>query len=262
MITLKTLVGAILIAGALATPVVAQSETPGDDGNQRAAHIFSNFPNRYLLMPHDLKRWHTALHFQNIQRAVTIGTAKKNVKIRRLTVHLGFDILDWLTIYGAIGMNEFSAELATRDDRGSSEETWTAGVQLRLIEYYLLGGGELEDRLVVDINVRMIDVTSVVNSRDVEWDQTEATLRFGFVNEVDGGGRGFSPNEIMIWVGPVTSSIDGNFSIGSSSEIQEQDDLGFAGGIDVRFNRHASLVWDAQLYDEKITHDVGLKFNF
>ncbi|MDA0323421.1 MAG: hypothetical protein O2923_12005 [Verrucomicrobia bacterium] len=261
MTTLKPLVGAGLIAAALATSVVAQSETPSDDGNQRAAHIFSNFPNRYLLMPHDLKRWHTALHFQNIQRAVTIGTAKENVKIRRMTAHLGVDILDWLTIYGAIGMNEFSAELATRDSRGSSEETWTAGLQLRLIEYYLLGGGELEDRLVVDINARIIDVTSAVDSRDVEWEQTEATLRFGLVNEIDED-RGFVPEEIMIWVGPVTSSIEGNLGSGRSSEIQEQDNLGFAGGIDVRFNRHASLVWDAQLYDEKITHDVGLKFNF
>lgn len=261
MRTPRTLAVAALSAVTLLGPALAQVEESTVEPERKAAVLFSNGSKRHLLSPYDLGRWTASVNLQNIQREVLMGLAEENVKIRRYTGEIGIDLFPWLTVYGAAGLNEFSAELATGDDRGDTEETWGAGIKARLVEYYLLGGADLEDKFVLDVHARYIDITSEVGARDLEWEQTEVMLRLGIVNEIDGD-RGYSPEEITVWLGPVSSTIEGEISGGRTDEIEEADDIGFAAGIDVRFTKNASLVWDAQLYDEKLTQNLGLTFHF
>lgn len=251
-----------MLCALTAGPARAQNDDPPDEAAPgRATKIYKNYPHNYLKTPDSLDRWSVAAIFQNVQREVRIGALEQNIKIRRYVGQVGVNLFEWITIYMEGGSVQLSREFTSADDREKIEGTWSVGTQIRLLEHSFIHPMLIEDRVSIEADVSYSEFTSGFLGSELDWEEFTTRLTVSLINDVDGT-RGYSPEEVRIFAGPIFSTIQGTYHTFGSPELSEVDDVGFAGGIDIMFTRHCSLIWAAEIYDSKVTQGLGVYFDF
>jgi hypothetical protein len=221
---------------------------------------YSNLPESYLTEPHDMSRWSIGVMAQNAQREIEIEiSGLESIKIHHYYFRVGYELADWITLLGSIGLSEFAPE--TSGDFDSTDTAWSVGAAFRLLEHWILGIRRYEDRFSIDASVQYTSLEGEFRNRDMELQELAASVTLSFINELETD-KWILLDEIRLFMGPIYSDIEGTVATATERAVDEEDKVGFVAGLDLLLNRHTSFIWEIQIFEEKLSHGGGIIFNF
>ena len=176
--------------------------------------------------------------------------------VRHLYSSIGYDIRPWLTVEGGIGQSDLSSDGDTRD----SDLEWMGGLQFRLMDYMLVEPPIGDDTywFGLDGHVQYTGSQSEGGQGDIDWAEWFGSLtaslttrpeRYGFMDR------------ITLYFGPAYSMIRGKESGGFGRDIEEDQAIGFIGGLVFVPSDNISIKLEAQQFDEtSIGASIGFHF--
>jgi len=244
----------ILVVSAMLAALVA---TPAS----AAPYGHSDTAEHYLYRPADLTQWSLGLLYSYSQRDIRYGATTERLRTTKQMVRVGADIFPWLTLHGAAGAGEFSNEVGPEND--DVDSSYTVGAQMRLLEYWLLEPRSNEDRFTIEASVSYTETegphfVAGRGTRELSYEEIQAGLTLSWVNEIQNT-KFIHPWSSRLYLGPLFSVVEGSHG---STDIEEVDDNGMVIGLDIRFTRYMSFLFEGQWWDDYVSQSAGLVFNF
>jgi hypothetical protein len=164
--------------------------------------------------------------------------------------YVAIDLLRWVTVYGAYGVNEIEFDNQQTSD---SESTWAVGLRLNLMDRDILAPFTMEDRIRLSVAVEWQDSETAYAASQLEWSELTASATIGILNEISGS-KMVWPEAIELFAGPVYSSIQ-------ADELEEDDDIGYTVGLAFYINEAVTLTGEFQnLGSAEFLGGVNLQF--
>ncbi len=190
----------------------------------------------YLVEARDLGDFHGGVYVRGHERDLK-GTT---MDVNRIAAFLGYDLLNWFSIYGLVGYSQMKLEndFSWTDEEGAIE--WGFGAWANLIDHDALDFNELCDRFRIQAAAQY----SVIDNDRVTYGEFSANITFGIVNEVQGAKK-FWPENIALYAGPCLNIVH------CDDYDQERDDeLGMVFGLDVQLSRRVSFGGSIEVYQD------------
>lgn len=213
----------------------------------QAGTIPGSMPRETLTYSKSLDRFSITEGFEVIRRKVDIdgGFGEMTLDAACAYVLLGFDILDWFTLFGTVGAAE--AEIAdagtTIADFDSADLKWSVGANANLWRYDLKDpdfiAGRLSFRAVTEIARYSAEGTGC----DSYWYELSVAFPLGYEMFAD-----YGPHEpenvfsLAMYMGPGVSILDGSSDtpIGSR-DFDEAESLAIVGGLELYLSHNFSI---------------------
>jgi hypothetical protein len=154
----------------------------------------------------------------------------QRMKSRRLMAYVGYHLKPWLMTYVTGGKSR--TKFGEHSDYAGSEFEFGLGARLNLLDHDIMEPALFEDTVRIHAVCEHIMGSSDSDRRDVDWSELSAALTFSIVNEVDGN-KFFLPETVTLFAGPLYSSLH--------RDLEEDDDLGIVGGMEVFLNTRVSV---------------------
>lgn len=165
-------------------------------------------------------------------------------RIRHLYSAVGYDVLPWLTVEAGIGQSDLSSNGDTRD----SDLEWMGGAEFRLMDYMLIEPPVGDDTywFGIDGHVQYTGSQSEGLQGDLDWAEWFGSLtaslttrpeRYGFMDR------------ISLFFGPAYSVIRGKQSGGFGGDIEEDQAIGYVGGLVFVPSDNFTIKLGAQQFD-------------
>ena len=206
----------------------------------------------YLLQPWDTGNWSLSIGSERHRREIRDGFIKENYQLRSHKMSVGYNLQNWLTIFGTVG----GAEIKPGDnaDGDDSDTEIGYGMHARLFSKMIEDIVFVGDFLRVDATW----YTRNIEGDDLEWEETAFGGTLTLVNELEGRNHYLTPSAISVYAGPYFSSVEGK---GRFGDIEEEDDIMANIGITFHIGRGVSLNYDS-LVTEQTSHELALRFRF
>ena len=192
---LRWFVGMVLIGMGYVVP----GEASPRGGSNSAIDFFAGESNK--------DNWAGGLYFRGRERPVSIDEIDSTLDERRLLLHVGYHLADWLTAYGMAGIS--SGDLDSTLGNGDGDQfAYGFGLSADVFHH------EIQDPLLMEDSIRVnaavsYQASSVDGFRDTyDFNEVVGSLTISIVNEVSGSVL-YWPDSIALFAGPVYSRLVG-----------------------------------------------------
>ncbi len=206
----------------------------------------------HLFAAEDLEGLHLGAYY----RYSSFGTTSySDISHDNIALTLGYDVLDWVTVYAIAGSTDVKPGNNTFGDRGTAF-LYGIGAWANILDHDIISGLSCETRLRLTATAQFTAASPEIN--DVEYDYTETygALTLGILNELSGN-KSMWPDAIGVFVGPVYNNYD--------SDVVEStgDELGIAFGLDVYVSSRVGLSASYETYNgENEAMNFSLSYSF
>ena len=190
----------------------------------------------YLVEAKDLTPWHGGLYVRAHEREL------KDVKldVNRICAFLGYDVLDWATIYVLGGISGMKLENDLSWDKQDGADEWGVGAWFNLIDHDAMDFNELCDRFRIQAALQY----SYIDNDHVEYGEFSGYLTFGIVNEIRGT-KEFWPDNIALYAGPCVNIVECD-----DFDQANEDRIGLVFGLDCQLSRRVSFGGSVEVYQD------------
>jgi opacity protein-like surface antigen len=207
--------------------------------------------SHYLLAADNLNGWHLGGFYRYADRELDHGAYA--LKQNKFMVHLGHDVLSWLSIYAFLGTTTLEVEPGFGDRDPDLE--YGAGAWANLLDHDLLGNFALETRLRLQAIGQVSASSPEIDGREASYVEFYGALTLGVVNELIGN-KAYWPEAIGLFFGPVYNDI-------SSDDIDATGSaFGLTGGLDIYLTRDTTLSLSYEAFDSDKIYNAALNFRF
>lgn len=212
----------------------------------------SNMGIDYLLKNPGLSRLTAGGYAGSVERRLSLkGTASETViSSSRVYGYLGYDMTDWVNLYGILGSNQ--AEL-TGTPEADSERILGAGVSFNLLNRFVREPVPMENTFRINGDIRILATEANFFPNTISWQEITASLRFSLINFTEGN-KSFRPEAIALYAGPAFSMIE-------SSDVEATEEFGLTGGLEIFFYDSFSVDFNVERYEET-SMSAGVNFRF
>jgi opacity protein-like surface antigen len=206
----------------------------------------------YLVPAADLSKWSGGVVGRTRERDVTVNESSFEQTMKRTQgmVYLGYRVLPWLVTYGGLGAGWTKLDSG---DYGDMEIEFAGGLHANLLYHDIMAPTLLEDRIRIDAGCEYATAQTETTMDDLEWDEFSASLLFSVVNDVTGN-KLYAPESMAIYAGPIYSDLLGD-------EVDEEEALGLAAGLDVQATERVAVTLGVELFDaESIVLGVNVNY--
>ncbi|MDD5706748.1 MAG: hypothetical protein PHR35_12570 [Kiritimatiellae bacterium] len=207
----------------------------------------------YLLAAETLEPWHLGGFYRYQERELDDGmdTFVQN----KAAVHLGYDLLSWLSVYGTLGSTRVKIEPLADEDSDAAAE-YGAGIWANLLDHDLLGNLTMETRMRLQA-IGQISHASFddVQGDDVAYTEIYSALTLSLVTEVIGN-KNYWPDAVGLFAGPVYDTIE-------SDDIDDNgESIGIAIGLDLYITRNITISASYEAFETDGAINAGLNCRF
>jgi len=197
----------------------------------------NNTARDYLIRENQLTRWCGGVYVRFRDRDVTeSGRFYPFVmESRKIMAYVGVDPVRWLTVYATAGDHRIELNDSS-DDRNFA---FGGGVRFNLMDHDILDPTLFEDKIRLTAGCQYTVTDAEYAGEDITIGEFYASLFVSVVNDVVGN-KFYHPDSVALYAGPICSDLD-------SDELDEQENIGFAVGVEVFGSRNVSF-------------DVGLEY--
>lgn len=233
-ILFATLVGASLLIGSSLSASPRAAEASG-------AH--------YLLAAENLEGWHLGGFYRYSEREL----GHRDLSQNKYLLHVGYDLLDWVSVYGLIGSMTMKAKPSPWDSDTTAE--YGGGAWINLLDHDLLNGLNLETKVRLQALGQITAARPDLEGHSASYVEFYSSLTLNLVNELIGN-KYYWPEAIGIFGGPVLDKIKSDdFTVTGSK-------FGMVAGIDLYLSRATtlSLSYEAFSSDKAFNAAVNIRF--
>ncbi len=166
----------------------------------------------------------------------------------RVNAYLGYDVLDWLTIYGIGGGNESKIK---GTEGGDSETELGLGFRVNLLNHFIREPTPVEDAIRVNMGVEYVKSSFDNGFSSSDWREVTVALTLALVNHT-AGNKYYTPESIAVYAGPLYSAITGD-------DFETEDNMGLIAGLEVYITDTITLDLQVKHFEET---SVGGGVNF
>jgi len=205
----------------------------------------------FLQAAENLDSWHVGAYARTHERRVKQDSskAKTDIEINRGLIVIGYDVLPWLTVYGAIGGSDAEIDMTGESD---SAVEFGVGAWFNLLDHDTLSFLETLHRFRIQGTLQY----SMFSNDDITWGEFAGNVTFGLTNEIIGN-KTYWPDEITIYVGPAM-----NIVICDDYSVSSGNSFGLVAGLEMQVNKRAGIGVAFEKYsdDHAITGHVMVRF--
>ena len=205
----------------------------------------------FLQAAENLDSWHVGGYGRTHKRRVKEDSSKvkTDIEISRGLVVVGYDVLPWLTVYGAIGGSDADIKLTNESD---SAVELGVGAWFNLLDHDTLDFLETIHRFRIQGALQY----TVFSNDDITWNEIAGNVTFGLTNEIIGN-KTFWPHEITVYAGPAM-----NLVLCSDYKVSSSNSFGLVAGIETQINKRTGLGVAFEKYsdDHAITGHLMVRF--
>lgn len=191
----------------------------------------SKQPREYLVSQKEHAKWSCGIFVSGRHREVSRNGFIYDFETGSFFGYLGYDIVPWLTLFGAAGATE--AELSNGSTSDDSNAEFMAGFNANILDQSILDPLLMEDRFTVNASAYASVGSADFAHEDATWMEINAQLTASLINDLDGS-KVFWPEAIAVFGGPVYSDFE-------SDSFDEENTFGLTGGIEVFFTKRVSM---------------------
>ena len=207
--------------------------------------------SHYLIAADNLGGWHLGGFYRYADREVDHGFY--NLKQNKFIMHVGHDLLSWLSVYGLLGST--SVELEPGYGNRDRALEYGGGVWANLLDHDLLNNLALETRLRLQALAQISASNPDLNGRDLDYTEFYGSLTLSLVNELRGN-KNYWPDAIGLFFGPVYNEIH-------TDDIDlTGDTVGLTIGLDLYLSRDTTLSFGYEAYDTDKVLNAAINFRF
>ena len=217
-----------------------------------AMPLGSNEPSDYLIKGHDLSKLSTGVYAVQSSRQITWDRSgiTQVMESDRVQAYLGYEVLDWITVYAIGGGSESKIKGA---QAGDSETELGLGFRANLLNHFIREPVPAEDVIRINMGVEYVQSSFDNGFSSSDWDELTVALTVALVNHTDGN-KFFSPESIALYAGPIYAAITGD-------DFETKDNMGVIGGLE--FYLTDTITLDLQVkHFEETSVGGGVNFRF
>jgi opacity protein-like surface antigen len=217
-----------------------------------AMPLGSGDPSGYLIKGKDLSKFTMGIYAGQNKRKITWDDSDTTevMESDRLQGYLGYDVLDWVTVYAIAGVNESNTE---GSDDDASEGEFGLGCRVNLLNHFMRAPVPEEDIIRMNMGVEYLRSSFDNGSDSSDWGELTVALTMALVNTIDGN-KYFWPESIAIYAGPIYSNISGD-------DFDTDDTAGVIGGLELYLTDTITLDLQAKYFKETSVFG-GVNFRF
>lgn len=210
----------------------------------------SKLEREYLVSDREFSKWCFGVFTLNRKRDVRLQNWDRKFATSSVFMYLGYDILPWLTAFGAAGSTEAEIENLHETDR---QGEFMAGFNANILDQAILDPLLMEDRLLLNASAYISSGRANWSGSDTFWTEFNVEATLTVVNDVDGS-KLFFPEAIAIYAGPIFSNIQ-------TSAFDEEDKIGYTAGMATYLTKRVSLDFGANTFSDS-AYFAGLHVRF
>jgi opacity protein-like surface antigen len=217
-----------------------------------AMPLGSNEPSDYLIKGQDLSKLTMGIYAGQHKRQITWDDSgfTEVMESDRVQAYLGYDVLDWLTVYAIGGANESNTE---GTEGGDSESELGLGFRVNVLNHFIREPVPAEDIIRMNMGVEYVRSSFDNGFASSDWGEFSVALTVALVNTIDGN-KYFWPESIAIYAGPIYSAINGD-------EFEADDTVGVIGGLELYLTDTITLDLQVKYFNETSVAG-GVNFRF
>ncbi len=213
----------------------------------------SKLVREHFVADRDASAWSIGVFAADRNREVEHNRMKYDFETSSILAYLGYDVLPWLTAFGAAGTTESKFAGNAWADKDDSQAEFMIGLNANLIDQSILDPLLMEDRIGVHASAYISRGSGDWGSGDTDWTEFNIQATASIINDVRGN-KIFWPEAISIFGGPVYSEIH-------SSEFDVENNFGFTAGMEIYFTERVSINAGLDNYDDS-SFFAGLHVRF
>lgn len=207
--------------------------------------------SHYLMAADDLEGWHLGGFYRYADREVANGALA--LKQNKFIMHLGRDLLSWLSVYGMVGTS--SAKLSPSAFEAEYASEYGGGIWVNFLDHDLLNNLALETRLRLQGIAQISTAEPEINGFEDRYVETYAALTLNIVNEIIGN-KNYWPEAIGLFFGPVYNKVEFD-----DTDVTG-DEVGLTVGLDLHFSRNIAMSLGLEAFDDDNVYNVALNYRF
>lgn len=207
--------------------------------------------SNYIVAADDLEGFHIGGYYRYTSREVNHGPELSQDNIAFI---FGYDILDWMSIYGIAGTVD--AELDLYKGERDYSFLYGAGTWINILDHDLVSNLSCETKIRMSASAQITFGSPEIAGKECDFYDFYGTFTVGIVNELLGS-KDIWPDAIGIFAGPVVSRFD------CDDYDQTGDKVGFGAGIDIFLARRVGLSASYETYgsgDDAINFSLNCRF--
>jgi opacity protein-like surface antigen len=215
-----------------------------------AMPLGSSEPSDYLITGQDLSRLTMGVYAVQSSRQITWDRSGITdvMDSDLVQAYLGYDVLDWLTVYAIGGAIESKIEGA---EAGNSETELGLGFRVNVLNHFIREPTPVEDVIRINMGVEYVQSSFDTGVASSDWDELTVALTLALVNNTDGN-KYYSPESIALYAGPIYSAITGD-------NFETEDNVGLIAGLEFYITDTFTFDIQVKRFEEM---SVGGGFNF
>lgn len=175
--------------------------------------------------------------------ATDIGTLES----RAYSVLLGYDVVNWCTLFATLGRSE--ARLSERNGFGDGKVKWSIGLNANLWHVNIDEPPLFAGRISIKPSLEYSQNNSTIDNKTVKWTDVTGALFLNYEKTIDDPKYNLTEfYGYTVYAGPAFSVIDGK--TGNGSSFKESTNVGVIGGLDIFIRKNVSLGAQVQSFDE------------
>ena len=252
----KNLIVGLVVFGFIGLSNILAATLPGTTGDD-------------FLAVGNADKFSVGINYENVRRYVDPDVGENfRLDATSISLFLGYDVLNWITVFGTLGQSENNSEFALgkSDDR---QFKWSIGASANLYKWYINEPAVMTgDRVTVRLFAEFASYEADTGVGNMEWDDVFIVLpiayeRFERNDRIDNDSELF---RISIYAGPAISLVNGSLDTGTSDiGFEAKETFGVVAGIDVYFTHSISVGGQAHMFDladEDISARASIRYHF
>lgn len=191
----------------------------------------SKLAREHLIADRDASAWSAGVLAITRAREIELNSQSHDLETSSIFAYLGYDVLPWLTFFGAAGTTESELTDSMWDDDSHAE--FMVGINANLIDQSILDPLLTENRLGLHASAYATRASAEWGPTEADWTELNIEATISIINDVTGN-KLFWPEAISIFAGPVYSEI-------YSSDFDVEDNFGFTAGMAMYFTERLSI---------------------
>lgn len=205
----------------------------------------------YLVAAENLEGLHIGGYYRYTSREVNYT---RELSQDNIAFMLGFDLLDWFSIYGIVGTADAEIENSGYDRDYSM--IYGGGGWINILDHDLLSTLSCETKLRISASAQMVFGSPEIAGVETDYHDFYGAVTLSIVNELIGS-KDIWPDAIGLFAGPVWDIFD------CDEYDTTGDDVGFAIGLDVYLARRVGLSASYETYgsgDNAVNFSLSCRF--
>lgn len=208
--------------------------------------------SNYLIAAERLDGVHVGAYYRYTSREVN---NYQELSQDNIAFSLGYDLLDWFSVYGIVGTAD--AEIDTYNSDRDYSLIYGVGGWLNILDHDLLSNLSCETKLRLSASAQMVwGSPDIAGIEECDYTDFYGALTLGIVNELLGN-KDMWPDAIGVFAGPVWSIFD------CDEFDQTGNKAGFGVGLDIFVTQRVGISASYETYgsgDDAVNVSISCRF--